>query len=453
MRTHYCTVSVNGDMCKLSTPEGYDSTHIQRPDRRRIYRSLPSDLTKRATNLNNKENNKMNALTAQQKLERAAVWIMKQPEFIAYSGVMMVGDSRLEPDPAKCPTAYTDGYNVVYGEQFVEKLTEPELRFVMLHETIHKMYQHTSVWQHLFKQSPILANAAADYVVNGTIMEANCSGVSMPKDCLYDKKLSHNHDVGQVFRELMKKYPKLAHPQAVCAGDGSDLKGFDVHDWGKAHGWSKEERQAIQEQIDSAIRQGAILAGKVAGGQTRGVGDLMTVPIDPWAILRQFLTDTCQGDGELSYSRPNRRFLQHDLIMPTEICHTLPHLMFALDTSGSIHGEALTYLLSNVVHIFKTVRPDKVDLLYWDTEVAGVETYDRDELDKMISVTTPKGGGGTSPQCITNYLKKERVEPTALIVLTDGYVDRWPTDPGVPVIWLMYENKSANPPYGVVAHI
>jgi predicted metal-dependent peptidase len=103
-------------------------------------------------------------LTPQQRLERAVVRLISEPEFLAYSAVMMVGDTRIEPDPKKCPTAYTDGFNVVYGEKFIETLTDEELRFVILHETLHKMYRHTVVWQHLFRRSPILANVAAEAV-------------------------------------------------------------------------------------------------------------------------------------------------------------------------------------------------------------------------------------------------------------------------------------------------
>lgn len=396
----------------------------------------------------------MATLTQRQRLEKAAVRLMSAPEFIAYSAVMMVGDTIVEADEKKCPTAYTDGYNVTYGEKFCEKLTDEQLKGLMLHETMHKMYRHTMLWAHLYHRSPILANVAADYVVNDIIQEAVDAGASyvqLPPNALQDPQY-RNMSVGEVFKLLCQKYPQAANPQAViCSGLPGDV--LDEHGWGEAESWSKEEQAQIQQQIDAAIRQGNILAGKMAGQQARDIGDLMEVYIDPWALLRQFLRDTCQGEGELSYQRPSRRFLPYDMIMPTEICNTLPHIVFGIDTSGSIHGEALTYLLSNVAHVFKTVDPERVDLLYWDTQVAGVETYERGELDRMLNSTKPAGGGGTSPQCVSNYLAKEKLQPTVLVMLTDGYVDSWPTDPGVPVIWLIYKNKSANPPYGTVAHI
>ena len=397
----------------------------------------------------------MAKLTPQQRLEKAVVRLISEPIFLAYSAVIMVGDTLIETDPKKCPTAYTDGFNVTYGADFIDKLTDEQLRAVILHENMHKMYRHTILWQHLWRKSPQLANIAADYVVNGVIQEAINEGATYvqfwnePKP-LYDPKYSHGMSVGEVFKELLQQCEKKGGPSPGSNGMGESM---DDHGWAEAEQWSQKELDSIQQQIDSAIRQGNVLAGKVGGKSARDIGELMEVHIDPWALLREFLRDTCQGEGDLSYQRPNRRFLQYDMIMPTEICETLPHIVFGIDTSGSIHGEALTYLLSNVAHVFKTVDPERVDLLYWDTQVAGVEQYERGELDKMLSSTQPAGGGGTSPQCVSNYLRDNKLQPTVLVMLTDGYVDSWPSDPGVPVIWLIYENKSARPPYGNVAHI
>lgn len=400
--------------------------------------------------------NKMK-LTAQQMIERAAVWVMRQPQFIGYSGVIMVGDSRIEHDPKKCPTAYTDGYNVVYGEQFINGLTEEQVRFVLLHENLHKMYRHTITWAHLWKQSPILANVAADFVVNGHIMQAGCADVHIPDICkdLYDPKnfSDGTKDVGEVFRALVKQYPHLNMPSCVIAGAGDKLPdGFDEHDWNAAGQWSEEEMQDIQEKIDSAIRQGNILAGKIAGDQARDFGDLLKVKTDYREIMRQFFQSSCAGEGEMTYRRPNRRFLHMDEIFPTEICETLPHVVIGIDTSGSIGGEALTRFMSNVVQMLNQVNPERIDLVYWDTRVAGHEVYEQGEVDKLVSSTKPAGGGGTSPGCVMNWMEKEGIKPTCLVMLTDGYVDGWGKEV-CPTIWAVMDNDNAIPAYGTVAYI
>lgn len=408
-------------------------------------------------------------LTAEQKIQRANVWIMKHEKFIGYSGIIMIGDVRIEDDKAKCPTAYTDGKNVVYGRDFIDGLTEEEIRFVVLHENLHKMYRHIMMWKHLFKQSPMLANVAADFIVNGTIEQVGCPDVKMPEICkqCYDPKYSDGSmDVGQVFRELLKKYP----PQTVVVSGGSGKgkgqkqqgqgpvpgngmpQGFDDHGWEEAESWSDKEQRELSEAIDSAIRQGAVLAGRMGGDLSREFGELMKVKTDYREIMRQFFQNACQGEGELSYRRPSRRMLQHDLIMPTEICETLPHVVIGIDTSGSIGGEILTNFMSNVAHMLRQVNPERIDLLYWDTKVAGHETYEQGEVDKLLSSTQPAGGGGTSPACVSRWLEKNKVNPTCLVMLTDGAVNGWPKEM-CPTIWCLYENEGCVPPYGVVAHI
>jgi predicted metal-dependent peptidase len=83
------------------------------------------------------------------------------------------------------------------------------------------------------------------------------------------------------------------------------------------------------------------------------------------------------------------------------------HLVPAIDTSGSIGGEELNAFLSEFAAICEQVNPELIDLLYWDGEVAGHETYTGASAQSIISSTKPMGGGGTSPSCITAYMKEK----------------------------------------------
>ena len=103
------------------------------------------------------------ALTAEQRIEKMHIDLMKHPNFVAYSGIIMIGSVKVSDTT---PTAYTNGRDVVYGRAFMQELTDPELRGVILHEAKHKMYRHLDTWKHLFKQNPTKANMACDYVIN-----------------------------------------------------------------------------------------------------------------------------------------------------------------------------------------------------------------------------------------------------------------------------------------------
>ena len=100
------------------------------------------------------------------------------------------------------------------------------------------------------------------------------------------------------------------------------------------------------------------------------------------------------------------------------------------------------------------VNPELVDLIYWDSEVASHEVYGLNDADKMKSSTKPKGGGGTSPSCITKYLKDNNIVPECAIVLTDGYVGSdWGGTWSSPVLWCIVDNKSAVPQVGSAIHV
>ncbi len=383
-------------------------------------------------------------LTQEQRIERSHIDLMKSPQFVAYSGVLMVGSVKVEDNPSKCPTAYTNGRDVVYGRDFISKLTDPELRAVILHENKHKMYRHISTWKHLWKQSPSKANRACDYVINLEIAdEGKKSGgfIQLPKCGLYDEKY-RGLNSGEVFALLDDD------------DEGGEGDGIDEHGWEDADSMSEEEKQELGKQIDQAIRQGAILAGKVGGDLDRCFTDLMSAKVDWKEALREFVSSVCAGKDDSTWRKPNRRWLQNDLYLPSTVSETMGRIVVAVDTSGSIRDKEVNRFLSEVVAIMNNVNPELVDLLYWDGEVAGHEVYGLGDGDKLMASTKPKGGGGTSPSCITKYLKDKNIVPECVVVLTDGYVGGdWGGHWTSPVLWCIVGGCKDVPSVGQSIHM
>jgi predicted metal-dependent peptidase len=367
-------------------------------------------------------------LTQEQRIERSHIDLMKSPQFVAYSGVLMVGSVKVEDDPSKCPTAYTNGRDVVYGRDFISKLTDAELRAVILHENKHKMYRHIATWKHLWKENASKANRACDYVINLEIADEDKKSngfIKLPKCGLYDEKY-RGLNSAEVFALL----------DDDDGGGGGSGEGLDEHGWEDADSMSEEEKQELGKQIDQAIRQGAILAGKVGGDVDRCFTDLMSAKVDWKEALREFVSSVCAGKDDSTWRKPNRRWLQNDLYLPSTISESMGRIVVAVDTSGSITGDAINRFLSEVVGIMNNVNPEIVDLLYWDGDVAGHEVYGVGDGDKLMASTKPKGGGGTSPSCITKYLKDNNIVPECVVVLTDGYVGGdWGGTWSSPVLW------------------
>ena len=393
----------------------------------------------------------LNNLTAEQRIERCHVGLMKHPSFVAYSGLLMVGGVKVDE---KCPTAYTNGRDVTYGREFVGELDEPELRGVILHETKHKMYRHLLTWKHLWKQNAKVANMACDYVINLEIADEgkkNNDYVKLPECALLDEQF-RGMSAKEVFDYLMKNPPPDGGGGG--SGQGSGDGSLDGHGWEEAQEMSEEETKALAEEIDSAIRQGAILAGKVGSNVDRNFTDLMSAKVDWREALREFVSAVSSGKDDSTWRKPNRRWLQHDVYMPSTISETMGRICIAIDTSGSINNEDLNKFLSEVVAVMNNVKPEVVDLLYWDSNVAGHEVHSGEDGDRLMSSTKPKGGGGTSPSCITTYLKDNNIKPECCVVLTDGYVGGdWGGDWNCPVLWAIVGGCSAVPTKGSVIYV
>ena len=415
----------------------------------------------------------VNQLTEEQRLTKAVVSIMGSPKYVYLAGVLMIGDRCIVDDIADgiFTTAYTNGRDECYGRVFVSRLNDAELRFLVLHEVYHKLFRHLTTWKHLYLQDPELANMACDYVINLKIVDDNYQDgfATMTGELAcgcYDRKYA-GMDTAQVYNLLRKDQPQ-GGGQGGGDGDPEDGDGtpedgsgslpnghkpFDTHDWEGAQEMSDDEQRELAREIDEAVRQGALVAGKMGSGGDRNLEELLEPQVDWREVLREFVQTTCTGSDYSTYRRPNRRYLSSGIYMPSGVSEKVGELVVAIDTSGSIGQTEVTAFLSEVKAICDTVRPDKVRLLYWDTEICRDETYDTHELDTLVQSTKPKGGGGTAVECVTEYIREESINAQACIVITDGDLYRGWGQWTMPVLWCVIDNKHKVPDVGKCVHI
>jgi predicted metal-dependent peptidase len=392
-------------------------------------------------------------LTAEQRIERAHSQLMRHKDFCLFSGVFMVGKVIVDETT---PTAYTNGRDVVYGRSFVDRLDDKQLAFLVVHEAMHKAYSHLTVWNKLAKGNQRLLNNAMDYVINLQIADSDKSQsiVAMPRDedgklmGLLDEKY-RDMDTRQVY-EMLKK-----DCQDQDGNDGKRGKGegFDDHDWEGAEELTQEEAEELAKEIDHALREGSILAGKMKGNVMRGINEMLHPKVDWKEALREFVKSNVRGGDQSTWRRPNRRYLGIDIVMPTCITQKAERFSIGVDTSGSIGGAILGRFLGESKSICDEVMPEIVDILYWDTHVAKHEMYSGAEVQNFADSTQPAGGGGTTPECVPEFMLENKIKPQALIMLTDGYfygrseADKW-AELGVPVLWCVVGNKEFTPMYG-----
>ena len=400
-------------------------------------------------------------LTTAQRLSKNVVTIMTK--YNALAGTLMIGSREI---CGKTKTAKTNGRDEWYGDKFVEELSDPELRFVILHECYHKLYRHLKTWKHLHDIDPDLANQACDYVINLKITDENLDGFAvMPSGKnkgLLDERFRNMH-AGEVFKILQKEQErdggggngKGEEGESGQAGNGGDgaSGGMDEHDWDGAQALSDEEQKKLDREIDEAIRQGALVAGKTGSGGLRDLQELLKAKVDWREELREFVSEACSGKDFSTWRRPNRRFIAEDIYIPSTISEAMDELVIAVDTSGSIGQRELNQFMGECKVIFDSVRPAKVRILYWDTQVCGDEEYEQDELENILTTTKPKGGGGTDVNCVSQYMQSKNIRPEAVIVFTDGCLGgswgKW----SVPLLWCLLGNSSATAPCGKTLHV
>ena len=388
-------------------------------------------------------------LTAEQRLSKAIVDIMGSPKYIALAGVLMIGNRSVDD---KVKTACTNGRDELYGRAFIETLSDAELRFLVLHECYHKLYRHLTTWRHLYDDNPSLANKACDYVINIKLSDDNVDGFAqMPKGGQRDEKY-RGMDSAQVYKLLKDDQQDDGGGQGGGEGAPSGT-GIDDHDWEGAREMTAEQTKELARDLDEAIRQGALAAGKLGTGGERMFEDLLQTKIDWREALREFISTTCQGNDYSTWRRPNRRFVSSGYYMPSGVSEQVGELVIAIDTSGSIGSRELTKFLGEVKGICDQVKPDTVRLLYWDTEVCRDEKYTGVEVENIVQSTKPEGGGGTTVECVPEYMTAHGVKPQAVVVLTDGYLGGLWGQWACPVLWCIVGNAAARPDVGKYVHV
>jgi predicted metal-dependent peptidase len=396
-------------------------------------------------------------MTHEERLLKTRTAIMRDKRFLALAGIMMDG---------KCiiidglPTAATNGRDVLIGRQFMDTLDDETMRFVVLHEYYHVMYLHMITWKHLFEEDPQLANMAADAVINLQLDDLAGKGadgwLTVWPDAILDPQY-RGMDTGEVYRRMKQQAQQQQQKQRSASG--GNAQSMDEHrpatgdkpgDVGEA--LNAAQAKEVMQSVDTAIRQAAIVAGKIGASMNRDVKDLLEVQVDWREVLKDFLRTYAAGGDLSTWRKPSRRGMAQDMYMPSRISETAKRIAIGVDTSGSIGEVQLRRALTEIMGACEIVKPEAVDVVYWDASVAGHETYEDDAVMTIADITKPKGGGGTDPTCMAKYLDARDIKPDCVIQFTDGYVGgNWGTW-NAPVLWCI-STKGIVAPNGVSLYV
>ena len=349
--------------------------------------------------------------------------ISEHPQFGRLTGVVFMGDVIIDDTP----TAATNGRDVMYGNAFCGKLNQKQLRYVDLHENMHKSLRHTTLYQDIVKRFPDESNRAQDYVINGLIEEIDPHFQFVERPCavLVDPKYQGMGFI-EVLRDLVKNPQSDPQPKT---------KPLDDHD-------NMEPDAQLDAEVEDALQQGRVVNDRIRGdkGGSNPLDVLVKQRDTNWReALFEFVQSVCDGDDASRICPPNKRLLPAGFLMWSHYSEAMGDLIVACDTSGSMNG-VYPVMFGEIAHICQTLNPAQVRVLWWDTMVRSEQVFTPDNYADIATMMKPHGGGGTRVSCVANYIKEKQYEPIAMIYLTDGYIEDVYKTAALPSLWGVVDN-------------
>ncbi len=387
---------------------------------------------------------------AQERFTRARVhMVIKTPFF----GMLAMKLRPVCTDNTAFKTMETDGRTINYDPNWVLSLTLDEVSGVIAHEVMHCAYLHPFRMQ---TREHMAWNYACDIVINSMLLDA---GFTLPPEGVFDReKLYTNQSAERVYESLMdEREGTYNDPSWGIVNEATeDSNSSDNHGADDSSNDSDElSPQELEREWEQAVIQAAQSSkdrGFVPDDILERVERALKPKIDWKRQLATFMTSFVKDD--YNWNRPNRRFISSGLYLPSAHSERLGRLCFAMDTSGSVSTPELSQFLSELNTILASLRPEAIDLMHVDTQIAHRETLTSEDLP--LGKPVIYGRGGTSFKPVFDALKNEPHRPACLIYTTDGECDyQGITPPPFPVLWVFTKDPNQNtyaqrPPFGTL---
>lgn len=384
-----------------------------------------------------------------EKLTTARVGLLLKAPFF---GNMATRMKLIEADEW-CPTAATNGRNFYYNTEFVKKLSVKKLEFLFGHEILHCVFDH---FGRVGSRDRMLSNIAQDFAVNQILVDERIGEKITEVQICYDNKY-RGMAWEEIYDELYAKAEKI--PMEDLLKQLGDLLDEHINEDGGAPGkddkegkgkprMSKEEAQAIKDEIKEAMIQAASAAGagKTPAGIQRMIKD-MTEPKISWReLVNQEIQSIIRND--YSFTRPNRKSMHSGAVLPGMKEATTIDIGIGIDMSGSIGQEDATVFLSEVKGIVDQYEDFKINLWCFDTEIYNHKEITHDNSHDLMDYE-PMGGGGTDFMANWEFMKENGIEPKKFIMFTDGYpCGDWGDEDYCDTIFVVKGNTQAEAPFG-----
>jgi predicted metal-dependent peptidase len=338
-----------------------------------------------------------------------------------------------------------------WNREFLDKLTQEEVNFVMIHELYHLLFSHTKRTL-AGGYDPTLSNYAQDMIINEVIIQEiktvfaqvpeKVGPIMMPEEYTGERVFEILY---QWLKDQKKEYDEWKKNQPDQEdGDGEKSQGKGSSDSEEQGGGSPQKQKRpddcpvsdeladifdamdrgdsfdvhipddVPENIRDQMVKDVINAIKNRGHGSANfdevVGKLRKKRKNHLKDLKRMLSYAKGSSKSPSWKRGNRRGLAG---YKGKIKQSL-RINCILDTSGSMNS----YFDKILSYIFQDGY--SVNVIQCDAAVQKeIVVTEKQQLQKMVI----SGLGGTVLQPAIDYIRENKLQKYSTVVLTDGYTD------------------------------
>lgn len=352
-----------------------------------------------------------------------------------------------------CPTAATDFRFIYYNTNFIDKLDQDELVFLVAHEIGHCIFEH---FIRVEDRDKALWNMAGDYVINLMLKDngigrfpTSVPGLLDPKykgyttEEVYDDLINNNADL----KDTLDMHIEMSDGSDDGDGNGDSDGDGDNDGKGKAPKLKKSDSKKISDEIRQSILQAAAASsGDLPSEISRIINSLTESKMDWREHIRSTIESNFKSD--FTWMRPNRKGWHMSAVLPGMTPGEQIDIAIGIDTSGSISQKTLTDFVSEVNGIMEQFDAYTIRIWQFDTKVYGYDVFTHEDGKDMRNYEI-RGGGGTDFDANFNFMKENEIEPNQFIMFTDMMPwNSWGDENYCDTLFVAHGTKTIVAPYG-----